>query len=167
MSEPTRPQDPAGVASGGEGEVVVRGRAHGFAQEVLAGRHRFFADEPETVPGGTATGPTPYDLLLAGLGACTSMTIGMYARRKGWPLEGVQIRLRHSRVHAADCAHCTDKDAKISRIEREIELAGPLDEEQRARLLEIAERCPVHRTLAGEIDIQSRLAPAPTGAPSA
>jgi uncharacterized OsmC-like protein len=153
----------AGVPVGGEGEVVVRGRAQGFAQEIIAGRHRFFADEPESVPGGTATGPTPYDLLLAGLGACTSMTLGMYARRKGWPLEGVRVRLRHSRAYATDCATCTDKDAKISRIEREIELAGPLDEGQRARLLEIADRCPVHRTLTAEIDIRTRLAPVPTG----
>ena len=165
MSDPASSQASAPASQAApqmaEGEVVVRGRAQGFAQEVVAGRHRFFADEPESVPGGTATGATPYDLLLASLGACTSMTLGAYARRKGWPLESVRVKLRHSRVHAADCATCTDKDAKISRIEREIELEGPLNDEQKARLLEIADRCPVHRTLTAEIDIRTRLAPAP------
>lgn len=144
---------------GREGEVVVTGGAQGFAQQILAGRHRLVSDEPESVPGGTGTGPTPYDLLLAGLGACTSMTMGMYARHKRWPLEGIQVKLRHSRIHAADCAECERAEGtQISRIEREIDLDGPLDAAQRARLLEIANRCPVHRTLSAEIDIPTRLA---------
>src|SRR5262245_44529546 len=136
--------------------VVVRGRASGFAQEILMGSFRLAADEPESV-GGTGTGPSPYDFLLASLGACTSMTIGMYARRKAWPLEEVTIRLRHSKIYAEDCRECETKEGRVDRIERSIELRGPLTEEQRFRLLEIANKCPVHRTLTGEINIQSRL----------
>jgi len=137
-------------------EVVVRGCAAGFAQEIVVGAHRLAADEP-TSAGGTDTGPNPYDLLLASLGSCTSMTVALYARRKGWPLEGVTVRLRHSRIHAADCADCETREGMIDRIERDIELAGALTDEQRARLLEIADRCPVHRTLVSEIDIRTRL----------
>ena len=137
-------------------EVVVRGSAQGFAQEITAGHHRFAADEPRASGGGD-TAPDPYALLLASLGSCTSMTIGLYARRKQWPLERVTVRLRHSRVHAEDCADCETREGMIDRIEREIELFGPLSEEQRQRLLEIAERCPVHRTLKSEIDIRTRL----------
>jgi putative redox protein len=107
--------------------------------------------------GGTETGPTPYDLLLAALGSCTSMTIALYARRKQWPLNSVTIRLRHSRVHAEDCAACETHDAKLTVIDREIELDGPLDESQRARLLAIANRCPVHLTLGSRIDVKTRL----------
>lgn len=136
--------------------VIVRGGATGFAQEIEAGRHRLPADEPVEA-GGTATGPSPYDLLLAALGACTSMTISMYARRKRWPLEGVAVRLQHARIHAQDCAECETKEGLLDRIEREISLTGPLDAEQRGRLLEIANRCPVHRTLVSEIDIRTRL----------
>jgi uncharacterized OsmC-like protein/alpha/beta superfamily hydrolase len=143
--------------AGRAGEVVVTGGAHGFAQQIVARRHRLTADEPETVPGGTDTGPTPYDLVLAGLGACTSMTLRMYADRKKWPLEGLRVRLRHSHVHAADCADCQRPESKISQIERDIELLGPLDAEQRARLLEIADKCPVHKTLEGEIRVTTRL----------
>ena len=137
-------------------EVVVRGDARGFAQEITAGPHRFAADEPEAAGGGD-TGPDPYALLLASLGSCTSMTIGLYARRKQWPLEDVTVRLRHSRIHAQDCADCETREGTIDRVEREIELTGPLTDEQRTRLLEIASRCPVHRTLVSEIDIQTRL----------
>jgi uncharacterized OsmC-like protein len=137
-------------------EVVVRGRADGFAQEVVAGRHRFAADEPLGA-GGTDTGPSPYDLLCAALGACTSMTLGMYARRKQWPLVSVTVRLRHSRIYASDCAECETKEGMLDRIERDIELEGALTAEQRARLLEIADKCPVHRTLISEINIRSRL----------
>jgi len=137
-------------------EVVVRGSAAGFAQEIVVGAHRLAADEPTSV-GGTDTGPNPYDLLLASLGSCTSMTVALYARRKGWPLEGVTVRLRHSRIHAADCGDCETREGMIDRIERDIELAGALTDEQRARLLEIADRCPVHRTLVSEIDIRTRL----------
>ena len=139
-------------------EVTVQGSARGFAQEVTAGRHRLQADEPIAV-GGTDTGPGPYDLLLVSLGSCTSMTIGLYARRKQWPLEAVHVRLRHSRIHAQDCENCETQVGMIDRIERDIELVGSLDADQRARLLEIADKCPVHRTLISEIAIRSRLLP--------
>src|SRR6202166_3891749 len=137
--------------------VVVRGSGAGLAQEIHAGRHRLVADEPISA-GGTDIGPPPYDLLLAALGACTSMTVGMYARRKSWPLESVTVRLRHSRIYAADCADCETRTGMLDRIEREIILTGPLTEEQRTRLLEIANKCPVHRTLTSEIKIDSWLA---------
>ena len=140
-----------------EGFVIVRGAAAGFAQEIIAGPHQFVSDEP-TSAGGTDSGPTPYDLLLAGLGSCTSMTIAMYARRKQWALERVTVRLRHSRIHAEDCAACETSMGKLTLIEREIELEGVLDEEQRARLLAIANRCPVHQTLTSQINIKTRLA---------
>ncbi len=141
---------------GRHGEVLVT-EMEGFAQRIVARRHRFAADEPESV-GGTDTGPNPYELLLAALGACTSMTIRMYSNLKKLPLEGVRVRLLHSKVHATDCAECETQDGKLDRIEREIEVLGPLTDEQRQRLLEIANRCPVHRTLQSEIDIPSRLA---------
>jgi len=135
----------------------VRGSASGFAQEVVAGKHRFAADEPAS-SGGTDTGPTPYDLLLAALGSCTSMTTSTYARRKGWPLESVTVRLTHSRIHAADCADCETKDGRLDQIDVVIELTGALTEEQRRRMVEIAERCPVHRTLQSQIEIRTRIA---------
>src|ERR1700688_3033055 len=135
--------------------VLVRGSAAGFAQQIHAGSHRLHADEPVT-SGGTDTGPSPYDLLLAALGACTSMTLGMYARRKAWPLEEVTVHLRHSRIYAADCAECETREGTLDRIERDIHFTGPLTDEQRAKLLEIANKCPVHRTLTSEIDIVSR-----------
>ncbi len=136
--------------------VVVTGTADGFAQEVVAGAHRLHADEP-VAAGGTDTGPDPYALLLASLGACTSMTIALYARRKKWPLSLVTVRLRHRRVYSEDCAGCEGSPRRIDRIERAIELQGTLDAEQRAKLLEIAEKCPVHRTLTGTIEIASEL----------
>jgi putative redox protein len=135
--------------------VVVRGSADGFAQEIHAGRHRIRADEPASA-GGTDTGLSPYDLLLAALGACTSMTVGMYARRKAWPLEEVTVHLRHSKIYATDCADCETKEGMLDRIERDIHFAGPLTDEQRAKLLEIANKCPVHRTLTSEIEIKTR-----------
>jgi putative redox protein len=141
---------------GAAGEVLVVGSAHGFTQEIVAHRHRLIADEPAEV-GGTDAGPTPYDLMLGGLGACTSMTLRMYADRKGLPLEGVKVRLRYSKVHAVDCVDCETKVAKIDHIDREIELLGTLDDVQRQRLLEIADRCPVHRTMTSKIDIVTRL----------
>lgn len=141
----------------GEGEVIVRGDATGFAQEIAAGRHRLAADEPVAV-GGTNTGPTPYDLLLAALGSCTSMTVAMYARRKGWPVESVTVRLRHSRIHAEDCADCETKEVRLDQIDVVIELTGDLTEEQRRRLIEISEKCPVHRTLQSEVVIRTRIA---------
>ena len=117
----------------------------------------FASDEP-TRAGGTGGGPTPYDLLVAALGSCTSMTVAMYARRKQWALERVTVRLRHSRVHADDCAACDTRPATLTLIERDIELEGVLDEQQRARLLAIANRCPVHLTLTSQINITTRLA---------
>jgi uncharacterized OsmC-like protein len=149
-------QDAPGPAGLSEKKgVVVRGRAAGFAQEIHAGRHRLHADEPDSA-GGTDTGLSPYDLLLAALGACTSMTMGMYARRKAWPLEEVTVYLRHSKIHAADCAECETKEGMLDRIERDIHMVGPLTDEQRFKLLEIANKCPVHRTLTSEIDIETR-----------
>jgi uncharacterized OsmC-like protein len=136
--------------------VVVRGSAAGFAQEITVGRHRLKGDEPIEA-GGTDSGPTPYGLLLAALGSCTSMTIAFYARRKQWPLEAVTVRLLHSKVHAADCASCETKEGMLDQIDRQVELVGPLSDEQRARLLEIADKCPVHRTLTSEIHIRTRL----------
>ena len=141
-----------------EGIVIVRGTGEGFAQQVIAGSHRFVSDEPGRV-GGTDSGPTPYDLLLASLGSCTSMTVAMYARRKQWPLQRVTVRLRHSRVHAEDCAACETRDARLTVIERDIAFEGALDADQRARLLDIANRCPVHLTLSSKIDIRTRLEP--------
>jgi putative redox protein len=144
--------------------VIVRGGIGSLEQEVLAGRHRLVGDEPEG-PDGHDAGPSPYDYLLAALGTCTSMTLTLYARRKQWPLETITVRLQHSRVYATDCAECETKDGHIDRIDREIALGGPLDDEQRARLLEIADRCPVHRTLTSEVSIRTRLAPGPPPAP--
>ena len=129
----------------------------GFAQTVIVGPHHLRADEPEAA-GGTDTGPAPYDYLLVALGSCTSMTLRLYADRKGWPLQRVRVRLRHAKIHAQDCRDCETREGRLDEIETEVELAGPLDPEQRARLLEIAERCPVHRTLVSEIVIRTRLA---------
>lgn len=124
-----------------------------YTQEITVGNHHLLADEP--APVGDDAGPNPYDLVLAGLGACTSMTVRMYANRKGWPLEHVRVTLRHSRIHANDCADCETTKGMIDHIDREIELIGDLDEEQRQRLMRIAERCPVHQTLISEIHIST------------
>jgi putative redox protein len=140
-----------------EARVTVRGSGASFAQEIIAGTHHLRADEPPSA-GGTDTGPTPYDLLLAALGACTSMTVAMYARRKSWPLEKIAVRLQHSRIYAKDCADCETKEVFLDRIDRELEFTGPLTPEQRQKLLEIAERCPVHRTLMSQLNISSWLA---------
>jgi uncharacterized OsmC-like protein len=139
-------------------EIIIRGKADGFLQEISAGSHRLIADEPIEA-GGTDQGPGPYELLLASLGACTSMTVSLYARRKSWPLEAVQVRLTHSKVHAEDCADCETRHGFIDEIGREISLVGSLTEEQRAKLLEIANKCPVHRTLTSEIKIRTRSVP--------
>ena len=128
-----------------------------MAQEMHIGRHRLTADEPVEA-GGSDLGPNPYDFLLAGLGACTSMTLRLYADHKKWPLEQVRVRLSHEKIHAVDCADCETKEGRIDRIDRQIEVLGPLDATQRQRLLEIAEKCPVHRTLHSEIKIVSKLA---------
>ena len=129
-----------------------------FAQLIQTGRHRLRADEPVSV-GGDDSGPGPYDLLLAGLGACTSMTVRMYAEQKKWHLERVTVDLRHDKVHATDCAECETREGKIDKIERVITLEGKLDDAQRQRLLEIANKCPVHRTLHSEVWIETRLNP--------
>jgi putative redox protein len=128
-----------------------------FQQEIAVGPHRLIADEP-VASGGEDSGPSPYDLLTSALGACTAMTIRLYANLKQIPLERVLVRLRHEKIHASDCADCETKEGRIDRIERVIELEGPLDETQRAKLLEIANKCPVHRTLHSEITIPTRLA---------
>jgi uncharacterized OsmC-like protein/fermentation-respiration switch protein FrsA (DUF1100 family) len=135
------------------GMVIVRETRQGrLQQEITAGAHRFLADEPVAAGGGDS-GPNPYDFLLAALGACTAMTLRLYAERKALPLDRVTVRLRHAKVHAADCETCESKEGKIDRIERGIVLEGELDAEQRARLLEIADKCPIHRTLTSEVDI--------------
>lgn len=135
-------------------EVVVRAGASGFRTEIAARGHTLVADEPVAV-GGTNAGPTPYDYLAAALGSCTAMTVRMYADRRGWPLEGVTVRLRHSRVHEKDCEECEAQPVGIDQIEREVELAGPLTEEQYEGLLRIADRCPVGQTLARGLRITS------------
>ena len=141
----------------GENEVVVRENGEGlFGQDVLVGPHRLKADEPKDV-GGFNRGPSPYDFLLAGLGACTAMTLRLYARRKKLPLESVAVRLRHDKIHAEDCETCEAREGRIDRIERRLILTGELSEEVRFRLLEIADKCPVHRTLESEILVQTEL----------
>ena len=134
-------------------DVVVRGDATGFLQEVVSGNHHLLADEPVSV-GGTDAAPGPYDYLLIALGVCTSMTVGLYARRKQFPLENITVSLRHARIHAQDCEDCETKEGMLDRIDTHIELTGPLTAEQRAKLIEIAGKCPVHRTLKSEIDIR-------------
>ena len=138
--------------------VVVRETRYGkFQQTVTVGPHRLTADEPVSA-GGTDTGPAPYDFLLAGLGACTSMTMRLYADRKSLPLEQTTVTLRHGKIHAQDCAECETREGMLDQIERVIAMEGPLDAEQRKRLLEIADKCPVHRTLSSEIHIVTRSA---------
>jgi putative redox protein len=137
------------------GHVIVHGTAAGFVQEIEIGSHELYADEPASY-GGTDSGPSPYDLLLAALGSCTSMTIGFYARKRSWPLENITVSLRHSRIHAADCEECETKEGKIDRIELDIQLTGSLTDEQRAKLMEMADKCPVHQTLTSEINIKTR-----------
>ena len=139
-----------------EGEVVVEGKTTGLLQHIRTRDLVFAADEPLD-KGGTNAAPTPYDLLLASLGACTSMTLKMYADRKQWPLESVRVTLRHHREHAHDCEDCEKETGMIDVIEKELKLDGQLDDAQRARLLEMSARCPVHRTLLNEIKIRSEL----------
>jgi uncharacterized OsmC-like protein len=136
-------------------EVIVRSLGN-LRQEIAAGPHTIFADEP-SAEGGDDSGPDPYELLLSALGACTSMTLLLYARRKGWSLEGVEVRLSHRRDYARDCEECDQKPVQIDLIERRITLRGALDDSQRVRLLEIAAKCPVHRTLTGTIRVDDRL----------
>jgi uncharacterized OsmC-like protein/fermentation-respiration switch protein FrsA (DUF1100 family) len=135
--------------------VVTETREGRFQQLVETGRHRLLADEPTAV-GGLDSGPSPYDLLLAALGTCTSMTLRLYAERKALPLERTSVTLRHQRIHAADCENCETKEGMLDRIDRAVRLDGDLDEDQRRRLLEIADKCPVHRTLTSEVEIRTR-----------
>jgi uncharacterized OsmC-like protein/fermentation-respiration switch protein FrsA (DUF1100 family) len=138
-----------------EGSVQVTETGMGkFQQMVSMGRHRFLADEPRSA-GGLDSGPSPYDLLLAALGTCTAMTVRLYADHKSLPLDRVSVALTHAKIHAADCESCETKEGKIDRIDRTITFDGQLDDAQRARLLEIADKCPVHRTLTSEIDIRT------------
>ncbi len=134
-------------------DVVVRGNAREFLQEVVAGKHHLRGDEP-TAYGGTDAAPGPYDYLLVALGVCTSMTIGFHARRKQIPLEDITVVLRHSRIHAKDCEECEMKEGMLDRIDVDVQLTGPLTPEQHAKLMEMAGKCPVHRTLKSEIDIR-------------
>ena len=140
--------------------VVVRGSAANFQQEVTAGKHHLVADEPVTAGGGDS-GPDPYDYLLTALGACTSMTIGLYARRNRMPLENITVSLSHSRIYATDCEECETKEGMLDRIEVEVELTGSLTPAQHARLMQVAAKCPVHRTLTSEINIRLRAADKP------
>jgi uncharacterized OsmC-like protein len=136
-------------------DIVVRGGADSFKQEIIAGKHRLIADEPVSA-GGSDAGPDPYDYLLASLGVCTSMTVGLYARRKQLPLENITVSLWHSRIHAKDCEECETKEGMLDRIDVEVELTGSLTADQHAKLMEIAAKCPVHRTLTSEINIRLR-----------
>jgi uncharacterized OsmC-like protein len=157
---PVAQSDTPSAAAAPPGLVIVRETRHGqFDQEIIAGPHRLVADEPVS-SGGLDSGPGPYDFLLAALGACTSMTVRLYADRKKIPLQRVEVRLRHFRVYAVDCAECETKEGMIDHIDRVIGLDGDLSAEQRARLVEIANRCPVHRTLTSEINIRTVLQPA-------
>jgi uncharacterized OsmC-like protein len=135
--------------------VLVRGGG-GLRKEIVIGDRTLVADEP-TEFGGTDEGPTPYELLLGALGACTAMTVTMYARRKGWPLTGVTVELENDRIHASDCETCETQEGYLDRIHVRIGVDGPLHEEQRARLEEIARKCPVHKTLTGELRVDEEL----------
>jgi putative redox protein len=138
--------------------VLVESASPEFLEHVSAGRHRLQADEPLSA-GGQDAGPSPYELLLAALGACKIITVRMYAKRKGWSLQGVQLNLSHSKVHAEDCTNCERAGSLIDQIEVEIKFQGKLSAEQRRTLLTIAEKCPVHRTLASNIRIRTRADP--------
>lgn len=143
--------------SAASGEVVARTGVDGFATEVRAGNHAFLADEPISV-GGTDKGPTPYDLLAAALATCTTMTLRMYAAHKKLDFESATVRVSHGRIHADDCVDCEQRDGQIHEFTRELLLEGDLTEAQRGRMLEIADRCPVHKTLHNEIRVRTRLA---------
>jgi uncharacterized OsmC-like protein len=149
------------VAPSEETNVLVEAAGVGrYTQQIQAGAHTLAADEPRSM-GGDDRGPTPYQLLLASLGACTAITLRMYAERKQLPLDHVRIELEHHKLHARDCAECETAAGQIDRIDRVIELSGALSDAERARLLEIADKCPVHRTLHSEVVIRTRLSQNP------
>jgi putative redox protein len=150
--DPVAPEQAAVSGEAPRNVVVRETRANKFQQTVSVGPHRLLADEP-IAAGGEDTGPGPYDFVLAGLGACTSMTMRLYAERKSLPLERVTVTLKHSKIHAEDCADCETKAGMLDQIERVIAMEGALDAEQREKLMEIADKCPVHRTLTSEIHI--------------
>ena len=149
-------------ASTESAHVTVRGDARSFLQEITSGTHNFRADEPAGV-GGTGAAPDPYDYLMAALGACTSMTVGFFARRRKYPLEKITVSLRHSRIHAKDCEECMTKEGMLDRIDVDLEFTGPLTSEQRADLMKAAASCPVHQTLTHEINIREREVPVRSG----
>jgi uncharacterized OsmC-like protein len=136
--------------------VLVNSGSSPWAQNILIGPHRLAADEPSEFAGNDV-GPNPYELLLAALGACTSMTVQMYAKRKQWPLEGVRVSLSYEKIHAEDCAECETKVGMVDRVQVAISFEGDLSDEQRRRLLEIADKCPVHRTLVSRVHIDTKL----------
>jgi putative redox protein len=135
--------------------VIVRGSGRSFFQEISSGNFRFQADEPVDA-GGAGAAPDPYDYLMASLGACTSMMVGLQARNRKWPLENIAVSLRHSRIHARDCAECLTKNGMVDRIDVGIELTGPLTPEQHAELMKVAASCPIHRALTHEINVRVR-----------
>jgi putative redox protein len=155
--DPAAPEAPADPGEVPRKVVVQETRASKFQQTVSIGPHRLLADEP-VAAGGEDTGPGPYDYLIAGLGACTSMTMRLYADRKSLPLERVTVTLQHNKIYAADCAECETKAGMLDQIERVIAMEGDLDAEQRKKLMEIADKCPVHRTLTSEIRIVTKAA---------
>jgi putative redox protein len=137
-------------------EVYVNTAGSPYVEEIVVGEHRLLADEPREA-GGTDAGPGPYELLLAALGTCTCITVRMYAERRQWPLEAVQIRLTHAKVHAEDCVACETEARSVDQIEMELTLIGDLSEDQRRRLLDIAGKCPIHRTLSSGVKIHTRV----------
>jgi uncharacterized OsmC-like protein/fermentation-respiration switch protein FrsA (DUF1100 family) len=155
--DPVAPEQTAVTGEAPRNVVVRETRNSKFQQTITTGPHRLLADEP-VAAGGEDTGPGPYDFLLAGLGACTSMTMRMYADRKSLPLERVTVTLKHQKIHAEDCAECETKAGMLDQIDRVIAMEGALDAEQRKKLMEIADKCPVHRTLTSEIRIVTRAA---------
>lgn len=128
-----------------------------YTTTLSAGRHELIADEPESVEGGKDEGPDPYDYLLMALGSCTVMTVKMYARRKEWPLEDIYVELKHNKRHTEDCYNCDDEKSKIDIIEKDLVVKGDLTQKQVGRLLEIANKCPVNRTLLGDIKIDGSI----------
>lgn len=152
---------PAAAEKAEDGMVFVESGDTGFFNQVYSGVHRLVADEPRSV-GGSDRGPTPYGLLLAALGACKSMTLRMYADRKKWPLESISVELEHQKIHAQDCGECESEKGQVDHIDVVLRVTGDLSDQQRRRLTEIADRCPVHRTLTSETVISTTLESADT-----